>query len=96
MGDWAITTDSTCLSERSAQLEALSRDEKLALLVQFYGNSNDDRVVESKRKSPQQVETLLNKNSRSFAKLVSRIERMYGIPVVAVRSTIQEKQNEEL
>jgi hypothetical protein len=87
MGDWAVTTDSTCLSERSARLEALSRDEKLALLVQFYGS-----VPENKQKSPEQVEKLLNKNSRSskFAKLVSRIEKMYGIPVVG------SKLNDEL
>ncbi|CAB9517176.1 expressed unknown protein [Seminavis robusta] len=87
-GNWAVTTDSTCLSERSVLLEALPREEKLDLLVQFYSNLH----FEERRKSKEEVEKLFDKNSRSFAKLVSRIEKHYKMPV----STIERTGKEEL
>ena len=91
-GDWAITTDSTCLSERSVQLQALSRQEQLDLLVNFY---TSDKIPADKHKSLQQVEILFNKNRRSFAKLVTRIETAYKTSMVG--SIIPEKQpNDEL
>ena len=84
-GDWAVTTDSTCLSSRSTQLDALPRENKLDLLTKFY----TEKAPEDKRKSAEEAEALLDKNLRSFAKLVSRIEKKYVIPV----STLE---NEEL
>ena len=76
-GDWAYTTDSTCLSHRSMQLNALDLDEKVDLIQQFYAKLDD--VM----KSDDQVEALTKKyaNKREFAKLVKRLERKYGVNV---------------
>ena len=77
-GKWEVTTDSTCLSTRSKILEQLSRDEKLRLLKDFY----DNQVPPAKRKSTDQVVKLYEKNARSFAKLVARLEKKYDLSMV--------------
>ena len=93
-GDWAVTTDSTCKSSRSIALDALSRDERIDLLVRFYQppfdvstNENDegDDVPQQKKpkthppyKSREQVQRLVEKYSNSFSQLVARIEKRYN------------------
>jgi len=77
MGDWEITTDSACLTERSEALEALSTKEKLELVRRFYSS----RVPKHARKAPEEADALVSKNRRSFAKLVARIERKYDIAI---------------
>jgi hypothetical protein len=41
MGDWEVTTDSTCLSDRSVQLNALERSKKVALIQRYYETLGD-------------------------------------------------------
>ena len=78
MGDWEVTTDSTCLSDRSVQLNSLDMTKKVGLIQRYY-----DALGEAK-KTPQDAEVLAKKyaNKREFAQLVVRLERKYGIPVV--------------
>ena len=77
-GDWAVTTDSTCLSNRSKHLEQMSRDEKIRLLKDFY----DNKVPPKHRKSTSEVVKLYEKFSRSFPKLVVRLETKYQLSMV--------------
>ena len=77
-GDWAVTTDSHCLSERSAELNALSKDDKLAMLKDFY----DNKAPPQNRRSTAEVFALYEKNSRMFAKLVMKIEKKYEVKLV--------------
>ena len=77
-GDWAVTTDSTCLSARSKLLEQLSKDEKIQLLKDFY----DNKVPSMSRKSTSEVVKLYEKFARSFAKLVVRLETKYELTMV--------------
>lgn len=76
-GDWAYTTDSTCLSDRSVKLNALGIDKKVGLIHQFYTNLGDTM------KTNDQVEALTKKyaDRREFAQLVMRLERKYGVAV---------------
>ncbi len=79
MGDWEVTTDSTCLSDRSVQLNALERSKKVALIQRYYETLGDGEA----KKTPQDAEVLATKyaNKREFAQLVIRLERKYGVPV---------------
>jgi hypothetical protein len=72
-GDWAVTTDSHCLSERSAAFNALTKDQKLKLLKVFY----DHQALPSKRKSTPEVYKLYQKYSRMFAELIVKMEQKY-------------------
>lgn len=74
-GDWAYTTDSTCLSDRSIQLNALASEAKVGLMQKFYANRSDAR------KTNDQIEALTKKyaNKRQFAQLVVKLERKYGV-----------------
>jgi len=74
-GDWAVTTDSTCLSTRSQALNDLSRTEKIQILKEFY----DHKVPPKKRKTTVEVVKLYEKNARTFPKLVAKLEKKYDI-----------------
>lgn len=73
MGDWSVTTDSMCLSERSEKLNALNVKEKVEMITKFYG------VIEDAKKTPEEAEKLTTKYAgrREFAQLVVRLERKY-------------------
>mmetsp|Transcript_15190 Transcript_15190/g.21493 ORF Transcript_15190/g.21493 Transcript_15190/m.21493 type:complete len:128 (-) Transcript_15190:537-920(-) len=73
-GDWEVTTDSTCLSSRSENLNALTIDQRVKLIQTFY-------TQQAAGKSPEEAKALVEKYERSFAKLVSRIERKYGVAI---------------
>lgn len=68
MGDWEVTTDSTCLSDRSVHLNSLERNKKVALIQRYYEILGDGEV----KKTPQDAEVLATKyaNKREFAQLV--------------------------
>lgn len=83
-GDWAVTSDSTCLSERSETLNALSSEEKIQLVQQFY-----QKEIHESPKTQEEAEALARKYSRNFANLVARLERKYDV-------TLTEKGNDEL
>jgi hypothetical protein len=74
-GDWAVTTDSTCLSKRSQSLNGLAEPDRIALITRYY-----QRVLppdEDKKKAPGEVEKLVAKYERKFAQLVLRLEEKY-------------------
>jgi hypothetical protein len=75
MGDWASSTDSTCLSDRSDQLNALDMSDKIGLIRRFYSTLNDGK------KTSQEAEALATKysNKRQFAQLVVRLEKKYQV-----------------
>lgn len=75
-GDWEVTTDSTCLSKRSIALDNLTDGWRLRLIVHYYG-----RLEKKNGKTPQEIRELVERNSRSFSKLVARLERKYKQPV---------------
>lgn len=77
-GDWAVTTDSTCLSKRSAALDELSKSNKMELIHQFYKSKVP---TEQQQKPSQQITDLVHKNNRSFPHLVARLERKYHTTV---------------
>lgn len=89
-GDWAVTTDFTCLSSRSKILEQLSRDEKINVLKDFY----DNKVYPPwSRKPTSEVVKLYEKFSKSFANLVLRLEKKYKVSLV---DNIKDQQKVEL
>jgi hypothetical protein len=77
LGDWSITTDSTCLSKRSMEMNSKPFEQQVALVQRYY-----DRVAFGK-KSLNEIEDLTKKYSikGEFARMVVRLERMYGIRV---------------
>lgn len=82
-GDWQFTTDSTCLSTRSEQIDnlKLSQEEKVSIVEQYY---NRDEVAkklkdgEEKKKSREYVTKIVRRYDQEFPKLVSRLEAKYG------------------
>jgi hypothetical protein len=74
-GDWQFTTDSTCLSPKSARIEerGFSKEEKERIVTQFYHKQG---VLD---KTPAQIEHLVKKYGRKFHQLVARLEKKYGI-----------------
>eukprot|EP00549_Striatella_unipunctata_P002740 CAMPEP_0118706928 /NCGR_PEP_ID=MMETSP0800-20121206/20879_1 /TAXON_ID=210618 ORGANISM="Striatella unipunctata, Strain CCMP2910" /NCGR_SAMPLE_ID=MMETSP0800 /ASSEMBLY_ACC=CAM_ASM_000638 /LENGTH=110 /DNA_ID=CAMNT_0006609615 /DNA_START=101 /DNA_END=433 /DNA_ORIENTATION=- len=82
VGDWSVTTDSTCLSKRSQRLEDLSDDKKVNLIVGYYASlSLTSQSSSSSNKTPQEAKELALKHRYNFAKLVVRLEKKYGIPL---------------
>jgi hypothetical protein len=82
-GDWAVTTDSTCLSKRSQTLNGLAEQDRIALIVTFY-----QRVLpDNEKKAPGEVEKLVAKYERKFAQLVLRLEKKY-------KTSIQEAEED--
>ena len=73
-GDWAQTTDSTCLSRRSQNLASLrlTHEQQMTLVKDFYAK-------QQVKKSDDELEDIL-KHFRPFARLVSRLEQKYHQP----------------
>lgn len=71
-GEWQYTTDSTCLSPKSAQIEQLhlTAEQRQELLAAFYQNVGAT-------KSLQDLEYLLKKYRGKFPALVLKLERKY-------------------
>jgi len=83
-------SNSTCLSQRSANLEALSKESQYELLREYY----EERVPEGERKSTVQIQDLHQKHASqhgSFAKLVSRLELRYKIPFTDSVAVVEEE-----
>lgn len=74
-GDWEYTTDSTCLSPKSEQLEGLrlTKTQQIQLVQDFYVKGN---VV----KTDAQVEDIVRR-FQPFSKLVLSLERKYDRPM---------------
>lgn len=73
-GDWAVTTDSTCLSKRSQSLNDLNEEVKLDLITSYY------QALPGEGKTPQQVQKMFAKYEQKFAQLVTRLEQKYNMP----------------
>jgi len=75
-GDWAQTTDSTCLSIRSQNIASLSLSskEQRILLETYYTERNVSKTSE-------ELDDIL-KRFRPFARLVQRLEQKYQQPFV--------------
>ena len=73
-GDWQYTTDSTCLSPKSAEFEQLhlTGETRRDLLKTFY-----DKIQVSK--TDDEVDHLLKKYRGEFPKLVTKLEGKYNI-----------------
>ena len=73
-GDWQYTTDSTCLSPKSAEIEQLhlTLEMRRDLVKAFY-----DKVQVSK--TDEEVDHLLKKYRGEFPKLVTKLEGKYNI-----------------
>lgn len=83
-GDWQYTTDSTCLSKRSEQIDNLNLtfEERLTLVSSFYSRDEIRKVEQTGKdygKSIADVEKIVNRYRQDFPKLVSRLEEKYGI-----------------
>ena len=71
-----LTSDrNTCLSPASQELNMLSREKKLEMLVNFYAND----VPKDKRKSAAEVEQMFERNGKEFAKLVTLLKRAFPV-----------------
>ena len=90
MGDWSVTTDSTCLSKRSQELDALSKENGFdhqsltVLLKHFIYQLPEIQEHQRKRYQEKQVddrfyEKIAEKYRHEFAKLVVSLERKYKI-----------------
>ena len=78
-GDWSVTTDSTCLSTKSQQIndKNFSHDERVMLVKKFY-----DKVLLSEsngnEKSIDDIERLVMKYGKTkFPQLLFRLEKKY-------------------
>ncbi len=89
-GDWEITTDSTCLSERSQELEAISKEngfdhQSLTVLLKHHIyqlpkiREQHTKRFRDKKIDPQFHEKIAKKYRHEFAKLVVNLERKYKI-----------------
>ena len=92
LGDWSVTTDSTCLSKRSQELEELSKEQNLdhqslTVLLKHHiyrypeiREAHSKRLRESKREEdPLFYQKITEKYRHEFARLVVGLERKYGI-----------------
>lgn len=89
-GDWEITTDSTCLSQRSQELESLSKEngfdhQSLTVLLEHHIYQLPEiREQHAKRfrdqeMDPQFYRKAAKKYRHEFAKLIVSLERKYKI-----------------
>ena len=74
-GEWQYTTDSTCLSPRSKDIDDqnLSMEKRIIFIQKCY------QRVEKHNKSAEDVRKLVKKHDNVFSKLVTRLERKYDI-----------------
>ena len=85
-GDWAHTTDSTCISKRSQMLDSITKDHDFTvddvtvLLLHFIYKMPE---IEEKQKGEKQEDyyyyKIAQKYRHDFAKLIVNLERKYGI-----------------
>jgi len=73
-GDWAQTTDSTCLSRQSQNIASLrlTHGQQMTLVKDFYAKQQVE-------KTDDELEDII-KHFRPFARLVSRLEHKYHQP----------------
>ena len=85
-GDWQYTTDSTCLSNRSEQIDNLNltTEERIDAVFLFYSNDMVVRQLkeQEKGKSRTDVEKIVKRYIQDFPKLVSRLEKKYNVQFV--------------
>jgi hypothetical protein len=90
-GDWQYTTDSTCLSPKSEQLEAqtLTLEERVKLVLQFYQKAN------APAKTTEEVERLVMKKYRgNFPKLVAKLEGKYDVEFDIIIEVMEDNKDE--
>ena len=83
-GDWQYTTDSTCLSKRSEQIDNLSMSTKtkISLIEEYY---NRDEVVNRLKESEKSkqlsdfAKNIVKRYDQNFPQLISRLEAKYGL-----------------
>ena len=93
-GDWQYTTDSTCPSKKSQDLESrkYTLDQRKLLVIQYYQkinniqqhkkasvSSDDERIVGAVTKTRDEIDSIIQKYRTEFPKLVSKLERKYQI-----------------
>jgi hypothetical protein len=75
LGDWQYTTDSTCLSPKSQEVDAaiigMTVDDKTNLLQHFYTSQNI-------AKTNDEVAKIAYKYRHQFPRLVAKLEQKYG------------------
>jgi len=71
-GDWSVTTDSTCLSERSEAFHALNQHERRQLIEDFYY-----KVLGETTKHAEDIRRIVSKYNTNFGELVLKLERKY-------------------
>jgi hypothetical protein len=87
-GDWEVTTDSTCLSKRSQELDALSKEncfdhQTLTVLLKHHIYQHPEiREQQTKRFREKEIDPLFyekiaDKYRHDFAKLIVSLERKY-------------------
>ena len=76
-GDWQYTTDSTCLSKRSQQIDAqikgMTLEEKTLLVEEFYSSSS----LKETKKTKEEISKITHKYRHQFPKLIQKLERKY-------------------
>lgn len=86
-GDWEYTTDSTCLSQWSRDIDAaiksMTLDEKTNLLLFFYQTITAEDREGKEEKSKEDISQIGYKYRHVFPKLVSKLGRKYGEHSVA-------------
>ena len=89
-GDWAQTTDSTCLSRQSQQIASLrlTPGQQRALVKDFY-------VKQQVVKTDDELDDII-KHFRPFARLVSRLEQKYQQPFQIIPNPNDSETNDEL
>ena len=76
-GDWSVTTDSTCLSSKSQQInnQNYSFEQRVELVRRYYAKINNN----NNKNSITDIERIVTKYGKSkFPQLVSRLETKYN------------------
>ena len=98
-GDWEVTTDSTCLSKRSQELEMISKEngfdhQTLTVLLKHHVyqlpeiREQQTKRYRDKEIDPRFYEKIAEKYRHEFAKLVVSLERKYKINDATVMPTL--------
>ena len=98
-GDWEVTTDSTCLSKRSQELEDLSKEngfdhQTLTVLLKHHIYQHPEiREQQTKRFRDKEVDPLFyekiaHKYRHDFAKLIVSLERKYTMSDATAMPTL--------
>jgi hypothetical protein len=89
-GDWQYTTDSTCLSHRSRHIEesvkGMTIDDKVRILQTYY-----DATA---KKPLEEITKIAYRYRHDFPKLVSRLERKYGLNTFPDIDTFRRQQEQ--